>query len=287
MATDGIAMLTTEHAVREREVVVNRLRLHYLEWGNQDAPAVLLLHGLTGNAWEWEDVGIRLADRYRVVALNQRGHGDSAWASEYTPDLMVNDVVGVINELGLAPVGLVGHSMGGIHAYRIAAWHPELVERLAIVDFGPGVGSEEFDLFWHTTLTAMANAAFDEPDTAIAEWQAMNPLAQERELRRFITHNLQQAADGTWRWKLDGTGLIGWVENFPDSATDWAALRKIACPTLLVRGEQSLVISPELAARMIDELAEGELVEIRGGAHDLTVERPAELVDELERFLTH
>ena len=101
--------MTTAPAVRDREVEVHGIRLHYREHPASDAPGVLLLHGLTGNAWEWDPVAAAFADRYRAV----------------------------VERLRLAPVALVGHSLGALVATISAARHAETVRRVVLVDLGP------------------------------------------------------------------------------------------------------------------------------------------------------
>jgi pimeloyl-ACP methyl ester carboxylesterase len=121
---------------QDKFVEVDGLQLHYVEWGQPESPAILLLHGFQSNAHTWDTFSASMADRYHVVALDQRGHGDSAWApqGDYTADAFIRDIAGFVELLKLAPVSVVGHSMGGRHAAMLAADHPELIGKLVIVD---------------------------------------------------------------------------------------------------------------------------------------------------------
>jgi pimeloyl-ACP methyl ester carboxylesterase len=106
--------MTREGPAQDTLVTANGLRLHVRQWGRVDASPVLLLHGLTGNAWEWDPIAASLANRYHVLAVDQRGHGASAWASDYAPDRMVEDIDAIVSAFGPGRLNIVGHSMGGI-----------------------------------------------------------------------------------------------------------------------------------------------------------------------------
>src|SRR5437868_4573709 len=102
---------------------------------------MLLLHGRSDHAHCWDSFAASVASSFHIVALDQRGHGDSDWAEIYSPDGYVSDVHGVVQALGLQEMVLIGLSLGGRNAFHYAAEHPENVERLVIVDIGPKPGS--------------------------------------------------------------------------------------------------------------------------------------------------
>jgi pimeloyl-ACP methyl ester carboxylesterase len=277
----------TPAATREREGVlpVNGLRLHYWEWGDPAAPPVLLLHGLPGNAAEWRTIALRLARRFRVLAVDQRGHGESAWAADYAPALMAEDVAAMIGALGTGPLPVVGHSMGGINSYLCAAAHPGLLTRLVIVDIGPGSCTPALDEAVRTGLRFFARAVYADPDEAVREWAAGNPRAREPELRHYIVHNLRRRDDGGWVWRFDAAHLESWLDQLPDHPTQWTALARVTCPVLVIRGAESEVLLPATAARMVEVLPDARLVEIPDGGHDLTVERPEPVAEAVAQFL--
>ena len=168
-------------AARSTRVDVGGLELHYLEWGSPAASGVLLLHGGAAHAHWFDAVATRLAVSRHVVALDQRGHGESAWARPpaYATEDFARDIGDVLDRLGWRSAALVGHSMGGHNAIGCAAWHPERISGLVIVDSRPAIPAErlaqmkergERPLRRHPTLEA-AVAAFRllPPDTTAEE----------------------------------------------------------------------------------------------------------------------
>lgn len=154
------------------QVDVGGVRLAYRAWGEPDAPAVVLLHGIGGGGpGDWDTVAERLADRWRVYAVDQRGHGRSARTSGYTIDLLVADVAGLLEALGHKRVALIGHSLGGVVAYLFAARFPERVEALVVEDAGlmyprtpvpPPRPEGELSFDWAAVLALRSQ--IDEPD---------------------------------------------------------------------------------------------------------------------------
>src|ERR1051326_6209720 len=123
----------------ERFFTVDGLRFRYLEWGNPTADPIVLLHGFSSTAAAWTGVGEALSGEYHVVALDQRGHGQTEWdpQARYTDDQYAADARALVQHLGLAQFTLVGHSMGGSIAFTYASTYPADVKRLVIEDSAP------------------------------------------------------------------------------------------------------------------------------------------------------
>src|SRR5262245_16856552 len=128
--------------VRDRFARLDGLRIHFRDWlgPTPDAPLLVLLHGARGDAHVWDAFGPVLAARYRVIAVDARGHGESDWSPthDYGVEDHVADVTQLIEALGYGTASLVGASMGGTTAYSVAALFPDVVERLVLVDISPG-----------------------------------------------------------------------------------------------------------------------------------------------------
>jgi esterase len=268
-------------AVRDRYLTAGGLRFHLLEAGDPAAPAVLVLHEIIGHARKWDPLTATLADRFRVLAVGQRGHGETDWATEYTLSALAGDVAALIGTLDLTRPRLVGHSMGAMAAAQCAADHPELVGRLVLIDLPPDVPDTEFAAReLPAALAVLAKATYATPDEAVAEWLAGNALANPVHLRHYVEHCLVPRFDQRLVWRFDADGLTDLI-----SAQLWDALDRIAAPTLLIRGQHSPLLGASTAARMIHRLTDGELVEILHGGHDLGVEQPEAVAVSVRTFL--
>ena len=128
-----------ENEPQDKFVTANGMRFHYLEWGNRDNPPMLLLHGFAQTCHSWDFVALGFSDDYRVIVLDQRGHGDSDWApdGDYSPETQQKDISAVVDELGLDNFVLMGLSMGGRNSFTYAANNPGKVRALVIVDAAP------------------------------------------------------------------------------------------------------------------------------------------------------
>ena len=260
------------------------LTIHVLEWSSQGVP-LLLLHGFGNEAHVWDDFAPLVAPYYRVLAMDHRGHGDSDPDPEhrYGYDALVRDVEAVTAQLGIERLVLIGHSMGGRTAIRFAGAHPERMAGLVIVDAGP-------DLDWRGVLKIRDDAA-RAPDSfeTLREYESQLvralPMAGPEIISRLARHGTRQRADGRFESKLDPffreglkrTTSADAVSEETRSETDdlWAALHRIPCPTLVVRGAASDVLSPDTADRMVDEaLAEGSLAVVPQSAHAVMIENP-------------
>ena len=268
-------------------VVVNGLMLHYRAWGDEHAPPVLILHGLTGHAWEFDALASALANEFRVVVLNQRGHGASAGAAHYSPELMMSDIARVIEALALGRVRLVGHSMGGVNGWWVAAHYSDRVERLAIIDIDPSVLTSDNAVdMWADALSAYAAARYPTREAAVASYLITRTDNADGELRQFAINNLTQDEDGQWKWRFDADRLIRWMEHAAtDEEAHWSALQQLQCPTLVVRGGASPFTSTAEAERMVRAIPQARLVEIPNAGHDVHIDQRSALLEVLNPFL--
>jgi esterase len=264
-------------------VLLNGLRFHYLDWGNDNAHPLLLLHGYTSHAHSWDTFARVMQDHYHVLALDQRGHGESGWTSDYAPTAMIEDVREFTDALRLAKFALLGLSMGGRNAYGFTAAHPDKVDRLVIVDIGPEIVASG-----STRIRAGASAkdVFDSPEDAYKVQRAGNERANEAELHMRVAYNLMRTEDGRWTWRYD-KALRSPENPLPRPTVDasWDWLTKIACPTLLVRGADSDVLSVETAERMVRVIPHAKLVTVPAAGHPIPLDNPTGFSDAVQPFL--
>jgi pimeloyl-ACP methyl ester carboxylesterase len=262
---------------QDRFVAINGLQLHYVEWGSPGNPALVLLHGFQSNAHTWDTFSQAMADSYHVLALDQRGHGDTSWApdGDYAPAASVSDIAGFIIALCLAPTVVIGHSMGGRHAAMVAAAHPDKVRKVVIVDtaaeFPPAMRSQQ-----PASEAPPQPETFDTFEEVVQNGIKQYPLTPEAELRHANYHNLYRGADGKWRWRWD-SHLLEWRRRNRSAPGDlYTYLQRIQCPTLLIRGQHSPLLTPEVAQKMIQTLPHGRTVTIAKAAHTVNADNALE-----------
>ena len=270
----------------DRAIAVNGLTLHYVEWGSPHSPPLVLLHGLTGHARTWDHLAAELTGRFRILALDQRGHGDSdrALDGDYRVDTMVADLAGFADALRLERFALVGLSMGGRVAIAYAGRYPARLDRLVIVDIGPEIHPAGLERI--RAMMAGAPERIDSSEQAIEYARRANPLADQAELRHRVTHGLRPLTDGGLTWKYDRALREMMRSGGRRDAVDlWAPLGHIACPTLIIRGAVSDVLSIDVATQMIEKLPDARLVEVAGAGHSVPGDRPEEFARVVSAFL--
>jgi pimeloyl-ACP methyl ester carboxylesterase len=279
-------IMATDRPPHDRYIDADGLRLHYLDWGNEVAPPMLLLHGFSGHAHTWDTFARAVSDRFHVVALDQRGHGDSDWAKDggYRPDDHARDIRAVHDRLGLRPVVLIGLSMGGRNAIAFTAAHPAMVERLVIVDIGPDIdprGAERV-----SRMAAEAPEDFGSVEEAVAylrRFATLTSAAAAAALRYRVEHGVKEMPGGRYTWKYDRFLRDQRRRGATPPVDLWPAVRRITAPTLIVRGSESDVFAPETAKRMLELIPGSQLVEIPGAGHSV----PAEAPEAFERAVRH
>jgi len=270
----------------DRTITLRGRRFHYVEWGPAAAPPVVFLHGITGHARTWDDEARLLAGRYRVLVLDQRGHGDTDPApdGDYSDDALLGDLTAFADALGLRRCTLVALSLGGRVAINFAGTHPARVERLVIVDIGPEiapVGRARVG-----ALMAGAPERFESVEDVITHMRANAPLYTEAMLRHRAQHAVRPLPGGGFTWKYDRALREAIRQGRMRVPADlWAQWRAITCPTLLVRGALSDILSDETAKRMVDELPAARLVVVPGAGHTVPGDQPAAFQSLLREFL--
>lgn len=278
--------MTTYRVPSDHHVTLAGLDVHYCEWGEGAGRPLVLLHGITGHARSWDHLATALAGEFRVIGLDQRGHGDSQWApdGDYSVGAMAGDLARFADHLGLDRLSLLGLSMGGRVAIAFAGAHAARLERLVIVDIGPDIAPAGMQ----RVQGAMAGAAehLESEVQAFEYLRQANPRYAERELRHRVHHGLRRLPDGGLAWKYDralrDTMRAGGRRETMDL---WAPLGRITCPTLVVRGAESDILSPEIAKRMLDRLPDGRLVEIAGAGHTVPGDQPEAFAAAVRSFL--
>ncbi len=279
--------MTTPAQPESKFLTVNGLRLHYLDWGKPGAPPILCNHGYTSSAEAFSGLARHFQDRFQFIVPDVRGHGESAWSptEDYPLDDRVGDLEAVVDQLEMEKFGLIGTSMGGTMALVYAGAHPERVARLVINDIGPDreAGSQRI-----MDLVARRPVEFATLEEAMAYRRQVSPVVASRteaDQRELAFGVLRRRPDGHWIWKMDPAYTRPPMSGSPVPRPNlWPVLERLNCPTLVVWGTESDVLSEAQARRMVEVLPVGELVPVPGVAHAPALIEPVVLAA-LDRFL--
>jgi pimeloyl-ACP methyl ester carboxylesterase len=270
---------------QDRYIKAHGLNFHAVEWGAATRPPVLCLHGITQTAHSWDEVAAELADAYRVLCLDQRGHGDSDWAADgdYTRQTQAADVDALTDAIGLSTFILMGMSMGGINSITFTARHPEKVKALIIVDVSPEVQARGVE---HIRSFIQAPDELDSFEEFVARAHQFNPRRSLDNIRSRLSHNLKQLPNGKWTWKYD-KALRSSERGFQASAllNLWDDVHAIRCPTLIIKGGESDILSGESAEKLQAAIPKSRLAVVPGAGHSVMGDNPTGFVEAVRAFL--
>jgi pimeloyl-ACP methyl ester carboxylesterase len=269
---------------RERTVEARGLSFHYVEWGETGAPAIVLLHGLSAMCRIWDPLGLALQDRFRLIALDQRGHGGTSWPDPpaYSTDDYVADLEALADSWGLDRFALIGLSMGGMNAMAYAARHQERLTHLVPIDIRPAINADKRPgLVQDKSVAEQGHSALASLDAAFTLRKLTHPNTRDEIIRHHVQHLCKPLVDGGWTYKHDARVSYYWRPG-----NLWDELPNIRVPVLIVRGGRSEVLPLEMAAQMRDAFPNAELVTIAEAGHTVPEDQPEQFIAAVERFLT-
>jgi esterase len=255
----------------DKFVNANGLRLHYIDYGNDGAPWVVCVHGLTANAHNFDALAAILAAKYHVISVDVRGRGDSQWGppTEYLPQNYVTDLARMLEELGVARASLIGTSMGGIISMMYAGGWPERVERLVINDIGPEI--DPAGLARIASYVGEAPERFKDIGEVVKYYKENYPaLAKlaDSVVAEQVKWSVKPGTDGALAWKMDPNVRRPLRGGTAQQRLDlWVPYARIACPILIVRGADSDILDRATASRMCKVLKRATTVEVPGVGH--------------------
>jgi esterase len=267
----------------DRQVIVGNMRFHYLDWGGGGYP-ILFLHGGGLTAHTWDVMAVNLRDRFRCIALDQRGHGDSEWSPtvDYGVETQVKDVEGFIAALGLNRPVLAGQSMGGLNSMAYASRHSDQVKALVVVDVGPEINPAGTQAIREYASTPEQPS----PEAFLERAVKFNPLRDRAVLQRSLYYNLRELPNGNWSLKHDQRRSSEEANRRATAQRERLSgeVVKISCPALIIRGAKSQVLTDEAADRFARSLPNARWVRIENAGHNVQGDNPAALLDAVIPF---
>ena len=269
--------MTQEQQPESKWIEANGVRLHYVDWGGSGRQPLLLVHGLQDCCRLFDFFARQMSERYHVIALDHRGHGDSAWADSYSLEDYVRELEAVIEGLDLHDLVLMGHSAGAKDSFILASRQPNRLARLIIVDMDPDAYNPGSAIMFDRYKTETDE--YDSLAGVVERLRTRQPGSSEEVLEHSATH-LTKPASGGLAWKRDRNLVLKYER--PDA---WEHLSHIAVPTLIVRGAESTLLVGDVAIRMQQQIPGSRLVEIAGGGHWAYLEQPEAFLRVITDFL--
>jgi len=259
------------------------LRLHYQDYGGAGKPAMLCLHGGAAHAHWFDYIAPGFAGDHHVLALDQRGHGDSEWANppSYAYERYAADLAEVVEKLDLRDFVLIGHSMGGTVSLEYASTYPGRVGKLIVVDSTLQMTPERVAALRDVGSRQGSNYATREEFIARYRLRPAGTSAAPEMLLHLAQNSARQFPDGTWRHKFDRNVYA--TRETTDGLPRWNHIR---IPALLVKAQRSQRISPQVLAEVKARCSQVELVEVPHSDHHVTLDNPSGFVSAVRSFLT-
>jgi pimeloyl-ACP methyl ester carboxylesterase len=276
-----------------------RLRLHYVDWGNPDAPPLVLLHGARDHCRNWDWLAARLSKHWHVIAPDLRGHGDSQWSLDghYGMEAYVYDLFRLVEEQQLAPLRLVGHSLGGNICLRYTGIYPDMIHKVVAIE---GIGPSPVAIAQEAQLTiaerlqkwfaeqsdmsARTVRRYPTIEAAAQRMQQANQHLSMEQAQHLTQHGVRRNDDGSYSWKFDPY-LNSWSPvdiTREQIGTLWA---RITCPTLMIYGNDSWASNPAEDGR-IKQFPTATLATVAQAGHWVHHDQPSKVLTLLQDFLT-
>jgi pimeloyl-ACP methyl ester carboxylesterase len=273
----------------------HRLKLHFWDWGNNEKPNLIFVHGGMDHARSWDRIIEAFQDDFHILAPDLRGHGDSSWASGamYSIAEYLLDLSALLDIAGKFPVYLVGHSLGAAIVLQYAGIYPDRVKRLVAIEGIAPPPEKTSPLPFHERLRDWIETIRDYEKrsphkypnfiAAIERMHRANPYLSEDMARHLTLLGSIWNADGTLKWKFDNfvRAFSPYVFNMEDAREIWS---QIECRVLLFWGQDSFTEDP-LKAGNIHSIRNHRLINVPNAGHWLHHDQTSFFIEETRRFL--
>jgi pimeloyl-ACP methyl ester carboxylesterase len=264
----------------DKFATVNGLRMHYLDWGSEGKPPLILIHGIARHAHTFDHIAPHFARDYHVLAIDMRGHGDSDWDPEgdYLVEDHVKDLEDLVAQLRLRRITLLGNSTGGRVAQVFAGLHPDLVAHLVVEDVGPERPEDIASGFARRVKQEASGWASE--DELVQQLTTENPGVAASWIRTYARFGVRPRGDGRLVWKRDPDLVKGFLPT-----ELWRYVSRITAPTIYILGGNSPIVPAATQRRLKETLPRCEIVVMPGLGHYPDVESPADFLAIVDRFL--
>jgi len=250
------------------------MKLHVRELGSGEP--MMILHGLFGYSDNWQSQALKLSEYYRVILVDLRNHGHSAWSDDFSYELMADDIYELCEDLNLEDLILVGHSMGGKVAMRFAQKHEHLLEKLVIAD----MGIRSYPMHHNHVLEAIRSVDVPSLKARREADAAMSEHIESEGIKQFLLKNLYWKEKGKLAWRMN----VEVLEREMPEILSAMAEGEVMTPTLFIRGELSDYILDGDYEAIEAQFADVQFDTIKGAGHWLHAEAPGEFQESLLSF---
>ena len=266
---------------QDRFVTVNGLRIHYLDWGNEARPPMILLHGIGRVAHTFDHLAPHFSKDYHVMAVDMRGHGDSGWSAEgaYLVEDYLKDIEGMAAQLGLRNIVIWGNSTGGRVAQVFAGMHPDLVAAVISEDVGPERPREIADSGTNR-MRQEDERGWASEEELLAQLKTSNPRTNPEVLTAYVKYGSKVRADGRVIWKRDPKIANGFVPT-----ELWKFVREIKSPIIYVLGGRSTIVPAATQTELKQALPQVQIVTLPGLGHYPSEENTKDFLEVMDKFL--
>jgi len=251
------------------------MKLNFKKSGN--GKPFLILHGLFGSADNWLGIAKNLEENYTLYLIDLRNHGDSPHSDEWNYQVMAEDLLELLDEEGLDSVYLLGHSMGGKAAMKLALLYPERVDKLIVADIAP----RPYPVHHQHILEALNAVDLDTTDSRKAAEAQLEQFIDEKGIRQFLLKNLTRT-DGKFAWKINLPVITEKIENVGEGIESDKPFEK---PVLFMGGVNSDYIQEKDKADIDRIFPENHLIYIKDAGHWLHAEQPEAVLQTVKAFL--
>jgi len=251
------------------------MKLHYRKLGK--GKPLFIVHGLFGSSDNWQTLAKKFAEDFEVYLVDQRNHGHSPWSNEFGYEEMAADLLELINDLGLEKVILLGHSMGGKTVMTLTQEHPELVEKLVVVDIGP----KGYPMHHQVIIEALESIDLNVIKTRKEAYNQISKYIENEGIKQFLLKNLYWVEKGKLGWRINIPVIVANMEKIIGPIPP----KRVYTPTFFIRGEKSNYILDEDYASISDQFPNSQFETIYDAGHWVHAENPYEFYNFVMDFI--